>query len=413
MRTRLVLLMALVLSAASLALLREPPARQPGAALTAEPARRQLVDRTDRRAVIDTFYDIWLRNQQVPVGWTGSVRTCRPGQVSEAARAATRRQVNYFRALAGLRPVTFDADLQAVAQRTALMMDANDQLSHDPPDSWRCRTEAGDRLAGRSNLALGSAVPGARAVSLYVRDPGAGNTAVGHRRWLFHPRTAAMAAGSTSSANAVVVVGMPQHSEPVPRWTPWPPAGYFPAPLEPGGRWSLSTSVGRTDLTRAAVTVTDERGDRYPVRRLPVVSGMGSRTLVWQVRDLRTPIVGGDVTYRVRVTGIRLDGAPIPAVSWPVTMVRPDRRTRLVEQPVLRGELVAGEELTVTSGTWAPRASVGYQWLRDGQPIPDQTLAYYRLREGDAGHDVSVRVRGAAAHHLPGWTVLGGRVSAG
>jgi hypothetical protein len=412
MRPRLAILLGLVLVGSLLALLHDASARRPGATLTGEPAARLLVDRADRRSVIDTFYDIWWRNQLVPVGWTGSVRGCHPGQVSTTAQSATRVQINYFRTLAGLREVGLDTELQGGAQRTALMMDANNQLSHDPPDTWACRTDIGDRLAGRSNLALGSTVPGARAITLYVRDPGSGNTPVGHRRWLLNPRTARMSAGSTSSANAVVVVGMPQHSLPVPRWVPWPSAGYFPAPLEPAGRWSLSTSLRRTDFSRAAVTVRDASGLSLPVRKHPLVDGMGPRTLVWHVGDLRTPAVGADLSYRVRVSGIRHHGERVPAVAWTVTLVRPDRRTRLVEQPTLTGTLAAGQELRVSTGTWAPRArSVRYQWLRDGTPLPSQTYPFYRVQDSDAGHSISVRVRGSAPYHLPGSTVVGGRVS--
>lgn len=413
MRTRIVLLVAgLSVLGALLVLVHEKHPDRPGAALRSERSPRVAIDRGDRQGVIDGFYDIWLRNQKVPIGWTGSVSECRPGKVSNAAEEATRTQINYFRAMVGLRPVSLLQDLEGTAQRTALMMDANNQISHYPPDNWRCRTSAGDRLASRSVLALGSGARGARAISLYVSEPGRGNVHVGHRRWLFNPRTAAMSHGSTASASTVVVIGMPQHDQPVPRWMPWPSPGYFPSYLEPHGRWSLSTSSRRTDFSYARVAVTDGAGRGYAVRRHAPVDGMGPKTLVWQVTDLTRPAVGKDRTYHVRVTGIRRNGYRIPAVSWSVTLVVPDRRTRVVEQPVLRGRLAVGQELTVSAGTWAPRASVvRYQWYRDGAPIPDQRKPYYRLTSADGGREVTVRVSGGAPYYLPGTTSLGGRVT--
>lgn len=412
MRTRLALLIVgLALAGVLTAVLHRPHPR-PEAELRSEPSSRITVDRSDRAQVIDTFYDIWVHNQNVPIGWSGSVADCRPGWVSDAAEAATRMQINYFRAMVGLRGVALLEDLEGTAQRTALMMDANNQLSHYPPDSWRCRTAAGDRLASRSNLALGSTARGARAISLYVADAGSSNTAVGHRRWLFNPRTAAMSAGSTGAASALAVVGMPQHDQPVPLWMPWPSSGFFPSPLEPRGRWSLSTSASRTDFSDARVSVTDTAGHSYAVRRYRPVDGYGPKTLVWYVDGLRLPTVSADRTYRVRVTGVRRAGVRVPAVSWSVTLVQPDRPTRLVEQPVLRGDLRVGQELRVSTGVWSPSAwSVSYQWLRDGQPIPDQVHPFYRLTAADGGRVVTVRVRAAARYHLPGTTSVGGRVA--
>src|SRR5688500_5419181 len=59
---------------------------------------------SDRQAVIDTFYDRWLRNARVPVGWTGNVDTCTPGTTSVEAEAATIDQINFYRELVGSPP---------------------------------------------------------------------------------------------------------------------------------------------------------------------------------------------------------------------------------------------------------------------------------------------------------------------
>lgn len=362
----------------------------------------------DRRAAIDAFYDVWLHNERTSVGWTGSVDGCQPGQISEPARAAMLGQINYFRGLASLRPVSLDADLSSVAQRTALMMDANDQLSHDPPSWWKCHTAAGDELAGRSNLALGSEGAGARAVTLYMAD--ASHTGVGHRRWLLNPRTSKMAAGSTGGANAVVVVGMPQHNLDVPAWIPWPAPGYHPAPLEPGGLWSLSAGSTRTDFSRARIRVTDGSGDACVVKRLPVTAAGGPPTLVWRVSGIRSPTVSRDRTYRVRVSRIQRAGQRMSPVSWTVVLVKPDRPVEVVQSPVVQGTYEVGQELTVTPGTWSPKPSTwSYQWTRDDIPIPGATYPFYWVSAADEGHVVSVLVRARATYYTTGRIELRGQ----
>lgn len=400
MRTRVVLVVLLLGLVGLVAVVHDGGREDPGASLQ----RSGGYDPHDRRQVIDTFYDVWLANQQVPLGWTGSRDGCRPGRVSSAAQAATLSQVNYFRTLVGLRRVRFDDATAGLAQRTALIMDANMALSHFPPRSWRCRTQAGAWLASRSNLALGTAgrARGAQAVTRYVEDAGARNRQVGHRRWLFSPRTAVMASGTTGRANALVVVGMPQHRAAVPSYLRWPSAGYFPAPLEPRGRWSLSASRRGTDFSRARVQVVGPDGRRLAVERYPVRNGMGPNTLVWKVGDLVRPTVTTDVSYRVRVSGIRRGGRVLAPVAWTVTLVRPDRALTPVQAPEVIGTYAVGETVFASAGTWSRTPDrLSYQWLRDGEPIPGQVYRFYRLALGDEGHRIGVRVRAAADYFQP------------
>ncbi|MDO8211626.1 lamin tail domain-containing protein [Conexibacter sp. CPCC 206217] len=55
-----------------------------------------------------------------------------------------------------------------------------------------------------------------------------------------------------------------------------------------------------------------------------------------------------------------------------------------------------GETLRASAGTWAPVASLEYQWLRDGQPIAGATSATYTVVAADVDHTISVQVTGRA-----------------
>jgi hypothetical protein len=157
--------------------------------------------------------------------------------------------------------------------------------------------------------------------------------------------------------------------------------------------------------------VTDTEGRRYPVTKHPVANGFGPNTLVWQVSDLRLPTAGQDVAYRVRVSGIVRDGERLPAVSYTVTLVKPDRVARVVESPRILGSFAVSQELTATPGTWYPRTNrVTFQWLRDGVALPGATSPSYVVKAADAGHTLGVAVRAEPAYYLAGRVVLSGRV---
>lgn len=296
-------------AAALLATLLGPPA--PAAAVEQTPAVAAARD-----AAFDEYQSSLKSALDVPMSWNGTVDPCNPGAPSAAAQSATLQALNYLRRLAGLQPVAFDATLSARAQKAALIMHAQDDLSHDPPSSWRCWTQEGRDGAATSNLYLG--VTGAAAMTGYMHDPGASNYFVGHRRWILYPPTRTMGSGSTSSANALTVIGGARDdTDKGPGWVPWPTAGHFPTQLEPAGRWSLSAPDQVTDFTAARVSVT-RGGVALPVRLEPVNNGgYGNSTLVWQV-DLGA-LAARDQDYAVTVSGIRR-GEQQLAHSYAVTL---------------------------------------------------------------------------------------------
>jgi uncharacterized protein YkwD len=253
--------------------------------------------------------------------WTGSVASCDSGSVSAAYQAAVLRRVNFFRAMAGLPAVQLDATYSAKAGEAALMMAANNALSHDPPASWLCYTAAGAEGAGNSNLALG--VSGPEAIDGYMQDGGTTNSAVGHRRWLLHPAATRMGLGDIPErANALWVVDEAARAV-TPRngYVAWPPKGYVPKPLV-FERWSFALDgadlAGATvSLTRngKACSVTVVHRDRPP-------GVYGDPAVVWEVGASCGPGTGGDVTYRVTVAGVGV-GAVTRSYSYTVTAFTP------------------------------------------------------------------------------------------
>lgn len=263
------------------------------------------VNTSSQAAVNAAYWAQYAPKQLLSIDWLlGSLLGCNPGLTSASTNAATLSSLNFVRSLAGLAPVTFSKELNDSAQKAALIMAANGNLSHNPSSSWKCWSSTGAKAAGRSNLAL--AYPSLRAgqiIDLYMDDPGSTNVAVGHRRWLLNPFSTVMGSGSTSTANALTVMGPTSPYRANPRWVGWPTAGYFPNAIEPRGRWSLSSGLKSVSFARAKVAVY--RGTtRIPVRRYAVHTGYAQPTLVWQM-PANFSTTGA---YRVVVTGIKKAG---------------------------------------------------------------------------------------------------------
>lgn len=258
-----------------------------------------------RRGEINkAYWSQYARYRNVPTDWTGSNATCRPGYTSWRSRHATKSSINFARSLNGLAPIWFGTTMNHNAQRTALLMSANTTLSHYPTIDWRCYSLTGDRLAAKSNLALALPdISSGRIVDMYMDDRGSENVAAGHRRWLLYPFTTRMGNGSTDTANALQVVGPTNAWRPNPRWTSWPSTGYFPAPLEPLGRWSFSSGVRSEDFSHSVVRVWHNGTRLYP-RRYAVHNGYGMPTVVWQM-PRETSRVG---TYKVTIARITRPG---------------------------------------------------------------------------------------------------------
>ncbi len=280
------------------------------------------VDTASREETRIFFRAIYPASEDVAMGWTGNYAgsdgNLAAGDTALAHKEAVNLRVNFFRAMAGVpAAVSFDPVFSAKAQKAALMMSANNSLSHTPPAGWLFFTADGNQAAGSSNLALG--VAGPAAVDGYIADPGANNAAVGHRRWVLHPQTRLMGTGDVpgngtlAAANALWVFDSNLNGpRPFVResFVAWPNPGHVPYRLV-YPRWSIS--YPGADFSGAVVTMT-RGGAAVPVAQSPVSNGFGENTLVWVYDGLNPNLSShharpaGDVTYQVSVANVRING---------------------------------------------------------------------------------------------------------
>lgn len=280
------------------------------------------MDRTDVLAFYNTVYTA-SENYASNMAWTGNIAGGVAGTTSAAFKEDVRRRINFYRALSALpADITLDATKSAKVQQAALMFARNGQLSHTPPSNWTFYTADAAEAAGKSNIAWGNYGPGA--VNAYMRDDGANNEIVGHRRWIHYSQAQSMGTGDVpaqspyNSSNALWVIG-DFKAAPAPQFVSWPNRGYVPVNLVPA-RWSLS--YPGANFAAATVTMT-QGGNNVPTVIISrAVQGIvGDETLVWTPSGLPAS-VPSDTPYNVTVSSISGSGVPT-SYSYTVTLFDP------------------------------------------------------------------------------------------
>ncbi len=256
------------------------------------------------------------------LGWTGAVTGCVSGSISALAQSRTLQRINYYRRLVGVTDnTTFDPMRNTATQDAALMMKANNALSHTPPPGWLCYTSAGYSGADNSNIASGS--HSAQSVKQFMDGAGSGNTAVGHRRWLLYTRQTSFGHGSTDITDIIWVFNPVVSPLSVPPFVAFPPAGYVPRNLIPA-RWSFS--IPNADFGSCTVTVSNEAGATLTRTQHALANGYGDNTVVWDFTNPGTDLAWNGTTDKavdVRVAGVKIGSVTQPDYVYRVVAIDP------------------------------------------------------------------------------------------
>jgi hypothetical protein len=234
--------------------------------------------------------------------WSGSIASCDPGDISSEGRENALRIFNLYRWLADLPLVETEAERDQQAQACALMMDANDTLDHEPPESWTCWSETGAQGARTSNISSGA---GVQSVDGYMLDPG-NETTMGHRRIVLSNWLGPIGLGSTGENGASCMQNIGGTGDAGKEWVAWPPPGAFPLQAY-SSTWSSLGNTGwsvqseRIDLSAASVSVT-MGGEPRAVDVSPLDGNYGSTNAIRIVPN-GWDVAAGE-TYDVQLTGI-------------------------------------------------------------------------------------------------------------
>jgi uncharacterized protein YkwD len=371
-------------------------ARQLVAERYAAPSPQAVIDTSSRQAVIDAYRAVYLAALAVPNDWNGNAASCIAGTTSAAYTDATLQMVNYFRAMAGLgTPLPHNATKDAKAQQAALMMEANHNLSHSPPPSWKCYTPDGAEAAGVSDLAGG--IAGAAAVAAYVQDAGS----VGHRRWILLPIQTEMGTGSTSSYTALWVIGDFGARPASPTIVAWPGPGFVPYTLA-YPVWSFSVnSDSVVDFSSATVSMT-QGGLPVSLSVLPVETGYGDPTITWEPSGIIKEPGMADQTFSVTVANVRVGGIPAQ-YTYNVTVIDPNPPTAGAISPN-GGSTAGGTSVTITGTNFTAPATVslGGAPATEVNVVSPTTITAVTPAHASGIGDVVVSVAGSPAATLAG-----------
>lgn len=273
-------------------------------------SQTQLQDTTppvayqNRDEAMADYTDNYLGSEYDSVGWTGNTENCDAGTTSDVNKAKVLQRLNYFRRLVGLPDnVVLVDSLNQKAQQAALIMKANNQLSHYPTADWHCSTPEGQDGAANSDIALGASGPDA--VTLYMQD--AGVTDLGHRRWILFPSLASAGDGDTDFSNALYLIGGFGARPPMP-FVAFPGNGYIPAPLVPQ-TWSFSVSAA--DFSQAVISVTGPGSIPANITTVSLPDGFGDNAISWTMNALQTNNLTADQSYQVSVTNVKIAGQTV------------------------------------------------------------------------------------------------------
>ncbi|HEY1737501.1 MAG TPA: CAP domain-containing protein [Acidimicrobiia bacterium] len=338
---RVALIAATVTSAAGIATLTPavtataaPAVHQAATSRAASPSATPqgpfTVTMSNREDVRQFFYRVHEASNDVAPGWTGSIAGCNPGTVSSDYLNATLTRINYFRAMAGVPSnVTLNATDNQQAQAAALMMSAQNDLSHAPPNTWACWSQDGFDGASSSNLALGNTGPASIDQLMFDDD------VLGHRRNMLYEGTDVMGSGSVpatsghDAAEAQYVLSPPVSPVPTPRdgFMAWPPKGFVPYQIV-YPRWSFS--LANASFAGATVTMSSN-GNNVPVTIEGRDNEFGDPAIIWiptvnGVTDGQAwPNPGADATYTVTVSGVTVNGNPVAPSTYNVTVIDPSK----------------------------------------------------------------------------------------
>ncbi len=292
-------------------------------------------DTTDRARVMSLYQNYYLPSVNLNPGWTGSLVTGDPGTLSDAFRQGIVQRINYFRAMSGVGGnITFDAASNAMCQQAALMMAAEQNISHTPPATWTFYTADAATACAHADIRLDwQGDEGAGAIDRFMADDESNNTYVGHRRWLVYAGESVMASGAvpgdgwtTPGTNATWVTSTVPRPADAPLSTSWPPAGFVPVSLV-FNRWSFSYL--NADFSTATVRV-HKNGANLSVQQEAVEyqsnadgSGTfeGDNTLVWELPG-NAVNPAADEVYTVKISNVLIDGAP-HGFTYTVTSIDP------------------------------------------------------------------------------------------
>ena len=143
-----------------------------------------MLEPLSKETIISLYKRLYLTSEIDTIVWNGNINRCNPGNLSSKIYIKAENRINFFRLVNGLNEVHNNPELNKDAQNAALLIKANNQLTHYPKKSMKCYTKSAANGCKKSLLGFTNWIhfPKTAFITQFIRDYGASNYAVVHRR---------------------------------------------------------------------------------------------------------------------------------------------------------------------------------------------------------------------------------------
>ena len=255
------------------------------------PLERGWGEATPLQEFLKLYNDYYLASAVDSMPWNGSVEKCNPGTLTQAIYDKAEKRINFFRLVNDLPKITFNPEYHKQPQAAAMMMLANNNLSHTPPKTWKCYSDDAAAGASKSCLSLNwsSYTKEKSIVTGFMNDIGESNYFCGHRRWLLYSKATEVGYGATPKTEAIFVSY--DYTKPTlttPTFIAYPWDGFVPYTLI-FSKWSFSLPEGlEVDFSKVTISIKDNLGKQMPFKLYPQKKGYLDPTITWQMLNLFT-----------------------------------------------------------------------------------------------------------------------------
>jgi hypothetical protein len=243
-----------------------------------------------KEKTIELYKKMYLSSEISYIPWNGDIDECESGTLDTSIYRKVENRVNFFRIVNGLSLVKIDTQFNKEAQDAALLIKANDKISHNPSSTMKCYSESASIGCMKSCLEFNDFknFPATAFITGFIEEYGERNYFVGHRRWILYTRLKTFGYGATNNSEALLTAdGVSKDTIPnQPGYIAYPWNGYVPFNLI-FPKWSFSIPENKqVDFTNTTITMTDSSGNNIQLERLMDYDKYLDHTITWSVTGI-------------------------------------------------------------------------------------------------------------------------------
>ncbi len=245
------------------------------------------------------YNKLYLSSEIDSIDWNGHKQKCLCGQLDSDIYKKAEDRINFFRIVSGLNEVKLNPKFNLDAQNAALLVNANNQLTHYPKIDMKCYSKSAANGCIKSCLGFTDFkyFPETSFITGFIQDYGANNYFVGHRKWLLYTKLIEFGYGATDRSEAILTAnGVTYDSIDVPEFIAYPWNGYVPINLI-FPKWSFSIPQNNiVDFNQTTISMFDSKGKVIKIEKLKEYKSYLDHTIVWTATGLFSDY---EITYGI------------------------------------------------------------------------------------------------------------------